>query len=112
MKIRIKLNKYEYICEERKMLGECIGLMFSKKKNLMFRYDNERLLSYHMLFVFFPIWCVYLDKYFFVTKIDKLKPFTSISYGKAKYVLELYEEPDFDVGDYIKYLYKFIKRND
>lgn len=77
------------------------GLMFSKKKNLLFVFDKPQKVSLHMLFVFFPIWAVYLDEKKKVGSIEKLLPFFS-TYNpqeKAKYVLELVKKPELKPGD-------------
>ena len=56
------------------------GLMFSAKKNLIFTFNKEKRISLHMLFVFFPIWAVYLDKNKEVIEIKKLYPFINSFY--------------------------------
>jgi len=65
------------------LFSKARGLMFSKKRNLIFDFDEERRISLHMLFVFFPIWAVYLNK------------------NKAEYILELTEKPKIEIGDKI-----------
>ncbi|MBW2982262.1 DUF192 domain-containing protein [Candidatus Woesearchaeota archaeon] len=67
------------------------GLMFSKKKNLIFVLDQERIIGLHMIFVFFPIDVLFLDKNKRIIEIKKnLKPFSFyISKNKAKYVAEI-----------------------
>lgn len=66
------------------------GLMFSKKKNLMFVFDDEKRRSLHMLFVFFPIDVLFLDKNKKVVEKARLKPFSFYkSKKKAKYVVEI-----------------------
>ena len=77
------------------------GLMFSKKKDLLFIFKSEQYISLHMLFVFFPIWAIYLDKDKTVTKIKKLNPFVSSVRGKAKYILELTEKSNLKIGDQV-----------
>ncbi|MBR9698943.1 hypothetical protein GOV09_00610 [Candidatus Woesearchaeota archaeon] len=77
------------------------GLMFSKKRNLIFVFPKEQRISLHMLFVFFPIWVVYLDEKKKVVAIRKLLPFISFCYPKekAKYIIELAENPSLKTGD-------------
>jgi len=67
------------------------GLMFSKKKNLIFILDQERIVGLHMVFVFFTIDVLFLDKNKKIIEIKKnLKPFGFyISKKKAKYVVEM-----------------------
>jgi len=79
------------------------GLMFtsSMKKPLLFIFMKERRWGLHMLFVFFPIWAVYLDEEKKVQYVQKLLPFLSTfaPEGKAKYVLELVGRSRIRVGD-------------
>lgn len=69
------------------------GLMFSKKQNksLIFRFDREKIISLHMLFVFYPIDVLFLNKNkIVVDKKENFKPFTFYkSRKKAMYVIEL-----------------------
>ena len=59
----------------------------------------------HMLFVFFPIWAVYLDKGKTVVEMKKLFPFISVYTPKnpAKYVLELVKKPEIKMGDTVEW---------
>ncbi len=75
------------------------GLMFSKKKDLLFTFDKEKNISLHMLCVFFPIWAVYLNSDKKVTFIKKLLPFIGSSFERARYILETPGKPDIDIGD-------------
>jgi len=75
------------------ILSKAKGLMFSKKLDdeaLIFDFNNERLISLHMLFVFFPIDVVLLDENKKVVELkEKLRPFTFYaSKSKARYVIE------------------------
>jgi uncharacterized membrane protein (UPF0127 family) len=85
----------------RSFLSQALGLMFSRKKNLLFMFNKEKRISLHMLFVFFPIWAVYLNKNKQAVFIKKLSPFISAFYPKqkAKYVLELPAKPAVKIGD-------------
>lgn len=65
------------------------GLMFSKKKNLLFAFQKEQKIGIHMLFVFFPIIVVWLDKNKRIIKMKVMKPFISFHEEKAKYILEV-----------------------
>ncbi|MBW2996382.1 DUF192 domain-containing protein [Candidatus Woesearchaeota archaeon] len=73
------------------VFGKARGLMFSRKKNLMFVFDEEKRISLHMFFVFFPIDVLFLDKDKKIVEIKKnFKPFTFYkSKEKAKYVVEI-----------------------
>ena len=71
--------------------GKARGLMFSKKKNIMFIFDKEKIVRLHMFFVFFPIDVILLDKNMHVIEVkENFKPFTFWkSKKKAKYVIEI-----------------------
>ena len=69
------------------------GLMFSRRKNLIFVFDDEKRRSLHMLFVFFPIEVLFLNKYKRVVEKARLSPFSFYnSKQKAKYVVEIADE--------------------
>ena len=72
------------------------GLMFSRKKNLLFVFKKEKLIAIHMFFVFFPITVIYFDKNKKETARVKAYPFTILKPRKAKYILETTEE----INDY------------
>ena len=67
--------------------------MFSKKTNkaLMFDFKKEKIISLHMLFVFYPIDVLFLNKDKKVVEIkENLKPFRFYTpKKKARYVVEL-----------------------
>ena len=73
------------------------GLMFSKKRNLLFVFKKEKIIAIHMLFVFFPINVIYFDKNKKETARVKAYPFSILKPRKAKYIFEAAEEvgPDF-----------------
>lgn len=75
--------------------------MFSRKRNLLFVFNEEKRISLHNFFVFFPIDLVFLDKNGRVIEIKRnFKPFTFYkSKNKAKYVLELTEKNNLKVGN-------------
>ena len=81
------------------------GLMFSRKKNLIFVFDNERRRGLHMFFVFFPIDVLFLDKNKKIVEIKKnLKPFTFYkSKKKAKFIVELAEENNYKIKEKINF---------
>lgn len=74
-------------------LSKFFGLMLSKRQNkaLIFRFNKEKIISLHMLFVFYPIDVLFLDKNkVVVDKKENFKPFTFYkSKKKAMYALEL-----------------------
>ena len=67
--------------------------MFSKKQNkaLIFKFDKEKIISLHMLFVFYPIDVLFLGKNkTVVDKKENFRPFTFYkSRKKAVYAVEL-----------------------
>lgn len=86
----------------RSMWSKAGGLMFSKKRNLIFVFDEEKRISLHMFFVFFPIDVLFLDKNKRIVEIKrKFMPFTFYqSKKKAKYVVEIAEKEkdNFKIG--------------
>ena len=79
--------------------------MFSKKKDLLFVFDDEERRGLHMFFVFFPINVVFLDENFIVKEIKKLYPFqTYLSKVECKYILETPFPIDLKVGKKLKIL--------
>lgn len=84
---------YAEICDS--FLKKLLGLMFRKRldkdKCLLFIFDNEKIISIHMFFVFFPIDAVWLDKNYRIVDFKLgLKPFSFFhcSQKKAKYLIE------------------------
>ena len=73
------------------ILGKTKGLMFSRKRNVMFVFNKERKISLHTWFVFFPIDIILLDENMDVIEVkEDLKPFRFWkSEKKAKYVIEI-----------------------
>ena len=75
--------------------SKSIGLMFSKKRKLalIFKFSKERIIGLHMLFVFYPIDVLFLNKNnIVVDKKENFKPFTFCkSKKKATYAIELPE---------------------
>lgn len=86
------------IAEEYKIckdpFSKSLGLMFSKKRKdfaLALAFDEEKRISLHMLFVFYPIDVLFLNKNKRIVEIKKnFRPFTAYnSFKKAKYAVEL-----------------------
>ena len=97
------ITKDYRICKS--LLSKTRGLMFSKKKNLIFEFEKEQKIGLHMLFVFFPIWVYYLDSNKKLLHKQKLLPFISATNPKFKsrYILELTMEADINVGDILEW---------
>jgi len=85
------------------------GLMLSRQKNLLFEADYEGILSssIHMLFVFYPLDIIWLNKSKKVVDIQPAKPFQFLLMPKkpAKYILELKHGKGklFRIGDRLKF---------
>jgi len=75
----------------KSVLKQIQGLMFSRQKNLVFEFPDERQSLIHMFFVFYPIDLVFLDKDKKVVELkENLMPFCFYKpKNKAKYILEL-----------------------
>jgi len=88
----------------RTLKSQSRGLMFSRRKNLLFIYNIPVYIDLHMLFVFFPVDAIYINENMEIIEIKHMKPF-GWSYKakhKAKYVLEVTEEHDFNVWDKVE----------
>lgn len=72
-------------------LSKARGLMFSKRKTLVFEFDNEQLVPLHNCFVFFPIDLLFLDSSGKIVELkNSFKPFTFYNpKNKSKWVVEL-----------------------
>lgn len=57
-------------------LSQIRGLMFSKPKDILFRFNNERKFSFWMLGVSYPIDIAFIDETGEVFQIEKAKPVT------------------------------------
>lgn len=66
------------------------GLMFSKKKTLIFILNKVKKQDLHMFFVFFPIQVYYLDPFHKIIEIkEDFKPFRMYkAKNKAKFIVE------------------------
>ncbi|MBW2980931.1 DUF192 domain-containing protein [Candidatus Woesearchaeota archaeon] len=75
------------------IFSKAIGLMFSKKKDraLVFTYKKEIRESLHMLFVFYPIDVLFLNRDKKIVEIKQnFRPFTFyMPKNKAQYIVEL-----------------------
>jgi len=82
-------------------MAQIKGLMFSRKKNLMFVYKNPIYVDLHMMFVFFNVDALYVNEKGEIVEIKHMKPFrgTYKAKHKAKYVIELSKQHNFVVGD-------------
>ena len=96
------ISQKEMIC--RTVFSQARGLMFRKKQNLLMAFPNERKISLHMFFVFYPIDVLIVDERRKIVEIKKnLRPFMVWnSLQKGKYVVELAEELGYEKGDVLE----------
>ena len=87
----------------RTLSSQFIGMMFKhlKKDGLLFIFKKEKNVSLHMLFVFYKLDIVYINKNMEVIKIlKKIKPFIPyVKPIKCKYLLELKECKNVKIGN-------------
>jgi uncharacterized protein len=99
------ISKNELVCKS--IISQARGLMFRKKKeNLIMIFPEERKISLHMFFVFYPIDVVLLNKEKEVIDIkNDFRPFTFWnSLKKGKYLIELAKKhPEIKIGDKLKF---------
>lgn len=103
------IGLYEKICED--VLSKSIGLMFSlrQKNSLIFKFNQEQIISLHMIFVFYHIDVLFLDKNKIVAdKKENFLPFAFYkSRKKAMYVIELpcgaIKRTNTEIGDKIMF---------
>lgn len=87
--MKIKLEDEEREVIEVRGLNKIKGLMFSKKKNLIFDLNYKKGLV-HSFFVFFPIKLYFLDSDFGVLEKKELRPFRIyLPKVKAKWLVEI-----------------------
>ena len=108
-KNRIIVEKIKFC---RNSLSKAKGLMFSNKITgtaLIFPYKKEKRISLHMIFVFYPIDVIFLDKNRRIVELkESFRPFSFyISRKKAQYIIEL---PDgttkrshIEIGDLLEF---------
>ena len=75
----------------KSVISKAVGLMFSRKKPLIFIFDKEKIVPLHMLFVFYPIDVLFLDKNKAVVEIkERLMPFAFYTpKRKSQYIIEI-----------------------
>ncbi|MBW2976409.1 DUF192 domain-containing protein [Candidatus Woesearchaeota archaeon] len=83
------IAKNAKIC--RGIVSKSLGLMFSKPRPLIFIFKKEKIVPLHMLFVFYPIDVLFLDKNKKVVEVkESFKPFKFYTpKNKALYIIEL-----------------------
>src|SRR3989338_10343536 len=88
---KAKLEINLKICKD--IFSQSIGLMFSKKQSmaLIFKFDREKIVPLHMLFVFYKIDVLFLDEKKIVVDLkENFMPFSFYTpKEKAMYVVEI-----------------------
>ena len=83
-----------------------LGLRFSKKlkkdEALILKLKKERNVRLSMMFVFFSITALWVDKSNIITHIEDLKPFTYSKKKKALYIVEMPLNKKYKVGQKFK----------
>jgi len=98
--IKMKINnltKRSIVCCNAKLclsaFSKSVGLMLSKEQDiaLIFKFHKEKVVSLHMLFVFYPIDVLFIDKdKIVVDKKENFRPFTFYkSRKRSMYAVEL-----------------------
>ena len=83
------IAKNAAVCKS--VISKAAGLMFSRKKPLIFAFDEEKIVPLHMLFVFYPIDVLFLDRDKVVVEIkERLMPFAFYTpKRKSQYIIEI-----------------------
>src|SRR3989338_2578265 len=83
------ISQKETVCNT--IYSQICGLMFRKKQNLIMTFKEEKRISLHMFFVFYPIDVLLLNKNKEVVEIKQnFKPFTIYNCKEpAKFIIEL-----------------------
>lgn len=96
------ISDKEKVCKN--IFSQSLGLMFSKRKNLVMEFDKKNKISIHMFFVFYPIDVLILDENKRIVEVKRnFKPFRFWnSKERGKYVVELSFPAEYEVGDKIE----------
>ncbi len=88
-------------------LMQAKGLMFSRKKGVVFPFSRPKKVSIHTWFVLYPLDLLFLDaKMKVIERKLNLKPFSSMtSKTEASYLIELPSDlgKDVSIGDIIRF---------
>lgn len=98
-----KLSTTEIICPT--FFSQLRGLMFRPRKNLIMIFPEEKTISLHTFFVFYPIDVLILDGDKKIIEIKRdFKPFTLWNaQKKGKYVVELNSPVISTLGDQLEF---------
>ncbi len=86
--------------------SQSLGLMFRRKQNLVMIFPQERKISLHMWFVFYPIDVLIVGEDMRIKEIKRnLKPFTFWNAKeKGKYVVELgFPHTQLEIGERLQF---------
>ncbi|MBR9683270.1 hypothetical protein GOV03_01905 [Candidatus Woesearchaeota archaeon] len=97
------LSQKENYCNN--IFSQGWGLMFSRRKNLVMMFNQERKIKLHNFFVFYPIDVLVLDADKKIVEIKQnFKPFTKWnSDKKGQYVVELGTPTNYVIGDQLEF---------
>jgi len=96
--VKIKINNKKLdvkLCNT--FTSKLIGLMFSKRKNLLFEFNNEGYHAIHMFFVFYPVRIAWINKNKKVVDVKLAYPFQPLLAPKEKAMYVLEAHPNFDI---------------
>lgn len=93
------ISKKEKYCKS--IFSQTLGLMFSKRKNLIMEFKKERRIGLHNFFVFYPIDVLVLNQDKKIVEIKRdFKPFRVwTAEKKGKYLIELSSKGSYKIGD-------------
>jgi uncharacterized membrane protein (UPF0127 family) len=96
------VSEKEIVCKS--IFSQGLGLMFHRKHNLIMIFPEERKVSLHNFFVFYPIDVLFLDQHKMIVEIKrKFKPFTFFTpQNKCKYLIELAFPGEYAKGDLLE----------
>lgn len=96
------ISEKEIVCTS--IFSQALGLMFHRKQNLIMIFKEERRISLHNFFVFFPIDVLIVDKEMKIVEIKRnFKPFTFWNASqKGMYVIELAFPGEYEVGENVE----------
>ena len=84
------VSQHYILCNS--LLSQARGMMFRKRPlPLVFEFSREKINALHMMFVFFPIDVIFLDKDKEIVEIkENLRPFSFYNpKNRSRYVVEL-----------------------
>ena len=77
--LKYKDEQIEIPCQDCNIFQKMRGLMFRKRRNapvLLFRFIEDKNISFHSFFVFFPFVIIWLDKNNKIVEYKEIRPWT------------------------------------